>query len=32
MVPQYTAEYHQYSMKELLENAVKLNFEEGYDL
>jgi len=30
MVPQYPAQYRQYSMKELLENAVKTKFEEGY--
>jgi len=29
-VPQYFAQYHQYTMKELLENAVKPDFEEGY--
>ena len=30
MVPQYPAQYHQYSSKEHLENAVKPYFDEGY--
>jgi len=30
MVPQYPAQYHQYSTNELLENSVKSHFQASY--
>jgi len=30
MIPQHSAQYHQYTMKALVKNAVKPHLQEGY--